>query len=165
MDYRTLNRSEVITRIPWAERLHQVIPLLLQPVLGSDERARALGISGLIPVTEPHGISLNLLPPGNGYEWHVDGEDIEAISILSTLNWKTEDCGGRLLIYDGETVNAAAVAAGQILTFASSQIPHAVEPPFGDSRTTLIFAYTSNRRSQHTRSKELTSWIGQALKA
>jgi hypothetical protein len=135
----------------WLVFLHQVtIPAL----------HRVAGISGLVPVTESHGITVNVLRPDestlSGLEWHVDGSDVERVVILTPRTWTAKN-GGRLFTHDGCNVRGHDLYEGHGLSVATGITPHAVEAPRTD-RVSLMFAYTS--ADAPARAADQSTYIG-----
>jgi hypothetical protein len=154
LDYHTLNRPELAAGpAGWLTRLHEEACLRL---------VRLTCHPSLQPVTEPNGISLNVVAPdsaiGGGYEWHVNGTDVLYVVALTIEAWNGKR-GGRFLWHDGRRVWREPLEPGEGLALRSSMHPHAVEPPKDEARISVLLAYTVPGLQ---RDAGLTDWLGQS---
>ncbi len=154
LDYWTLARDELLAGVPWLGGAHDLLRRLVD-LAAPDKELRELNV-----LEEPHGLSMNVVTAdsaiGGGYEWHVDGGEIDWVCVLTTRSWMRS---GRFQWHDGQQVHQESLTAGHALVLRSSKYPHSVEPPKKD-RISVMFALTYGD-AKLRRETELSEWLGQ----
>lgn len=148
LEYSTLDRDELVGRLPWLDEVHRgALLACLRAATGED----------LTPVLAPHALAMNVLDECRGYEWHVDGGDTAWVVSLQSRPWRSS---GRFLFHDGQEVVEVAGEPGWGTALRSARYPHAVEPVLDGRRVSVLFTYTD---PEHRLSREgdLSEYLGQ----
>lgn len=141
-EYFTLRRSKLLDVTPWLDELHrEVLHWCMSQTVASWVKETDRSYSSWLPLLPVEdGLSMLVLEPGHGYEWHRDPDSTWVVTL--TTEHRTEATGGRTQWHDGARLKVAPrMSAGVGYALRASELPHATEPVKDKTQVSVQLAY------------------------